>query len=87
MAEIWTDEQIESDRQAYASQEAEIKRRYVGQYIAFSGGRVIKSGPDFVTVERAVAQLNPRPTHVMIFPAEDGSQVFEPVNSISSEYV
>ena len=63
--------QLEENRRAYAGLRDEIRQKYAGQFVALAFGRVIAADVDLRKVNAAVAALNPKPAHVVIFPAEE----------------
>ena len=68
------------NRQAYEKLRDEIRRDYVGLYVALGEGRVLASSADYDAVVAAVKRLQPVPEYHLIFPAED-EPPFEPYHS------
>jgi len=61
---------ISAESQVYRQRHAELKDRYLGQYIAMHNGQVVDHDPDFQTLYRRIRQRFGR-TPVMITLVED----------------
>lgn len=61
---------ISDESEIYRRRHAELKGRYLGQYIAMHNGQVVDHDPDFRTLRRRVRQRFQR-TPVMITKVED----------------
>ena len=49
-------QKVEQESAAYRRQHAEIKARYLGQFVAVHDGQVVDHGPDFTVLRRRVRQ-------------------------------
>lgn len=64
---------IAEESKAYRRQHAELKARYLGQYIAMHKGQVVDHDPDFQTLRQRVRQQFGR-TAVMITLVEEAAE-------------
>ena len=64
---------ITEESKAYRRQHAELKERYLGQYIAMHKGQIVDHDPDFQTLRQRVRQQFGR-TAVMITLVEEAAE-------------
>lgn len=55
---------------AYQVLREQIRRDYVGQYVALAEGRLIAAAPTFDQARAAVERMQPVPEYYLIFPAD-----------------
>jgi hypothetical protein len=74
------DRETALNRAAYERLRDQIRRDYVGQYVALGEGRVLAAAVDFDDTMAAVRQLQPAPEYFLVFPADE-DPCFEPFES------
>ena len=79
------DRQLEVNRRYYEAHREEIQTRFAGKFVALAIGRVVADGKSSQSVIDAIEQLEPRPLHVEVFPAET-EPLFDSLLSPSVEF-
>jgi hypothetical protein len=65
------------NQQAFAALREQIRRNYVGRYVALGDGRILASAPTYDETLAAVQRLPSAPEYFLVFAAED-DPIFEP---------
>jgi hypothetical protein len=80
------DEECCRDKAAWEQLRAEVRQKYLGQYVGLAQGRIVAASKSFDDVVKELERIQPKPVHMLVFPAEE-EPPFAIVDVTHTEYV